>query len=240
VDDDGDDDDEHGQVEEGEYGSDDDLVGSLLNDSSSAAGAGATPLEMHSRKRSTPSTAAPPAASSSGPSSRKKPRGTPAGYDAGGGGGGSAATSGGTAREVIEQLAKKAQCSLPVAVHALLVCSGVPAHAFAYLIGKNDGNLPKDVHVWSCDEDRVMQAVRAEIIVFVSPFAQIAAEKLHLHYDDVFGDRSRAMSQSSRVSLAVWCCSRTARACCVCCACCAVRGAVVWWCAGKPRISRVP
>ena len=56
-------------------------------------------------------------------------------------------------------LAKKAQCSPAVAIHALLVCTGVPAHAYAYLIGKNDGNLPKEVHVWTCEEDKVMQAV---------------------------------------------------------------------------------
>lgn len=147
-------------VGEHEYGSDDDLVDSLLTESTGATAAAAavtTPSEGRSRKRGTPSTqraAAAAAAPTSAASSRKKPKGTPAGSSSA-----TAASTDTSARDVIDALAKRAQCTPAVAVHALLVCTGVPAHAYAYLIGKNDGNLPKDVHVWTCEEDKVMQAV---------------------------------------------------------------------------------
>jgi hypothetical protein len=151
-----------------EYGSDDDLVGSLLNESSGATGAAAaavtSPRTGSSRKRENLSAQKADAASSSAASSRKKPKVTPAGNSAAP----TAASTGTYAREVIDMLAKKAQCSPAVAIHALLVCTGVPAHAYAYLIGKNDGNLPKEVHVWTCEEDKVMQAVSNTILILTS------------------------------------------------------------------------
>lgn len=150
-----------------EYGSDDDLVDSLLNESTGVAAAGATaavttPLKGHSRKRGDPSVqlAAASTAPVSAASSRKKPRGTPAGRSPA-----AAASTGTSARDVIDLLSTKAQCSPAVAVHALLVCTGMPAHAYAYLIGKNDGNLPKGVHVWTCEEDKVMQAVSSKLLL---------------------------------------------------------------------------
>ena len=151
-------------VDEHEYGSDDDLVDSLLNESTGATAAAAavtTPADGRLRKRGTPSTqrAGAGAAPTSAASSRKKPKGTPAGNSSA-----TAASTGTSARDVINMLAKKAQCTPAVAVHALLVCTGVPAHAYAYLIGKNDGNLPKDVHVWTCEEDKVMQAVSSALL----------------------------------------------------------------------------
>lgn len=141
------------------YGSDDDLVDSLLNESSAAAAPASAPAttapQDHPGKRGRPSAqTTADAAPASAASSRKKRMRTAAGNLSKTGP--SAATS---ARDVIDMLANKAQCSRAVAIHALLVCTGVPTHAYAYLIGKNDGNLPQNVHVWTCEEDKVMQAV---------------------------------------------------------------------------------